>query len=124
MSAIITPERPDTDDANVLITELEAHLAPQYPDESRHGLSVDQLLTQGVAFFLLRAEGVPAACGGIKLFGAEYGELKRMFVRPQFRGRGFAKLMLNHLAEIRPHTRRDAAAAGDRHPSARGDQPL
>ena len=99
MSAIITPERPDTDDAKVLIAELEAHLAPQYPDESRHGLSIDQLLTQGVAFFLLRADGVPAACGGIKLFGAEYGELKRMFVRPQFRGRGFAKLMLNHLAK-------------------------
>jgi ribosomal protein S18 acetylase RimI-like enzyme len=33
------------------------------------------------------------------LFGDEYGELKRMYIRPQFRGLGFAKLLLNHLAD-------------------------
>jgi hypothetical protein len=37
MSAIITPERPDSADAIVLITELEAHLDPLYPSKSRHG---------------------------------------------------------------------------------------
>jgi putative acetyltransferase len=31
--------------------------------------------------------------------GTEYGEIKRMYVRPQLRGRGFTKLMLNHLAD-------------------------
>jgi ribosomal protein S18 acetylase RimI-like enzyme len=41
----------------------------------------------------------PAGCGGIKLFGTEYGEIKRMWVRPQFRGLGFGKLMLDHLAD-------------------------
>ena len=33
------------------------------------------------------------------MYGTQYGELKRMYVRPQFRGSGFAKLMLNHLAD-------------------------
>jgi putative acetyltransferase len=99
MSAIITRERPDTPDAIRLITELEAHLEPLYPSESRHGFSVDKLLAEGVAFFLLRANGMPAGCGGIQWVDREYGEIKRMYVRPQFRGSGFAKLMLNHLAE-------------------------
>jgi putative acetyltransferase len=99
MSAIITPERPDTADAIILITELEAHLDPLYPRESRHGLSVEQLIAEAVPFFLLRSNGTPAGCGGIKLFGTEYGELKRMYVRPQFRGSGFGRLMLNHLAD-------------------------
>jgi len=31
--------------------------------------------------------------------GTGYGEIKRMYVRPQFRGMGFAKLMLNHLTD-------------------------
>ena len=99
MTAIITLERPDTPDAKALIEELEAHLAPLYPRESRHGFSVEQLIAEAVAFFLIRQDGTPAGCGGIKLFGTEYGEIKRMYVRPQFRGMGFAKLMLEHLED-------------------------
>ena len=37
--------------------------------------------------------------GGIKLFGREYGELKRMYVRPEFRGRKYGELLVDHLAE-------------------------
>lgn len=96
-SAIITRERPDTPDAIRLITELEDHLAGHYPAESRHGFSVEKLIAEDVAFFLLRTDGAPAACGGIKLMGSEYGELKRMYVRPQFRGAGFARMMLSQL---------------------------
>ncbi len=48
--------------------------------------------------FLLQYEGAAAGCGGVKLFGTAYGEIKRMYVRPQFRGLGLGKLMLDHLA--------------------------
>src|SRR5437868_12050784 len=99
MSTIVTPERPDTPDAMALITELEATLEPLYPRESRHGLSVERLITEGVPFFVLRSGGAAVGCGGVKLFGTTYGEIKRMYVRPQFRGQGFAKLMLNHLSD-------------------------
>lgn len=99
MAAVIVEERPDTADAMQLIEELEAHLRPLYPVESRHGFSVDKLIRQGVAFFVTRYDGTPAGCGGIKLFGSEYGEVKRMFVRPAFRGFGLGKLMLAHLAD-------------------------
>ena len=99
MAATITAERPDTPDAIALIGELEACLAPLYPNESRHGYSVEKLIAQGVAFFVIRKEGVPVGCGGIQLYGTVYGELKRMYVRPQFRGLGLAKLMLDYLAD-------------------------
>jgi ribosomal protein S18 acetylase RimI-like enzyme len=99
MPSIITPERPDSPDAIALIDELEAHLDPLYPAASRHGYSVEKLLVQRVAFFVLRDNGTPACCGGIQLFGNEYGELKRMYVRPQFRGLGYGRLLLDHLAD-------------------------
>jgi len=99
MATTITPEHPATPDATALIAELDAHLEPLYPRESRHGFSVDKLVADSVAFFLIRDNGAPAGCGGIKLFGAEYGEIKRMYVRPQFRGLGFATLLLDHLTD-------------------------
>ena len=98
MNIAITAERPDTPDALLLINALQAHLESFYPPESRHGFSAGRLLQENVPFFVLRADGQPAGCGAIKLFGREYGELKRMFVRPQFRGAGFGKLIIDHLA--------------------------
>ena len=99
MAIVITPERPDSIDAALLIAELEEHLAPLYPEQSRHGYSVEKLIEQAVAFFVLRNNGAPAGCGGIQLFGAAYGELKRMYVRLRYRGLGYGKLLVKHLAD-------------------------
>ncbi len=98
MPVVIAAERPDTPDAIALIDELQTHLESFYPPESRHGFSVQKLIDQKVAFFVLRTDGQPAGCGGIMLVGHDYGELKRMYVRPQFRGAGFGKLIVDRLA--------------------------
>jgi putative acetyltransferase len=71
----IRAERPDSADGQALIAELERS-SRRFTLESRHGYSG----------------------GGLELVDGEYGELKRMYVRPQLRGRGFGKLMLEHLA--------------------------
>jgi len=99
MSAIVTREQPDSSDAISLVTELESHLEPLYPPASRHGYSVKKLVSQAVAFFVLRDNDTPAGCGGIELFGPEYGEIKRMYVRPKFRGLGYGQLLLAHLTD-------------------------
>jgi ribosomal protein S18 acetylase RimI-like enzyme len=99
MPVAITEERPDTADAMQLIAELDAHLEPLYAKESRHGFSVERLLNEGVVFFVTRSDGVPAGCGGVKIIGTDYAEVKRMYVRPQFRGLGLGKLMLDRLTE-------------------------
>jgi putative acetyltransferase len=93
----ISPARPDSPDAIALIAELESELVPLYPDESRHGYSVEKLLRENVAFFIIHHNGRAAGCGGIQLFPPDYGELKRMFIRPTLRGLGLGKLMLQHL---------------------------
>jgi ribosomal protein S18 acetylase RimI-like enzyme len=98
MPVTIAAERPDTPDAFALISELQAHLESFYPPESRHGFSVEKLIASGVAFFVLRADGQAVGCGGILLVGQEYGELKRMYVRPEFRGRDYGRLLIDHLA--------------------------
>ena len=102
----IRREHPGTDTARLLISELDAYLDPLYPAESQHGYDAEKLIAQGVDFFVLFEEGKPAACGGVQHCGnpsgAEdsYGEIKRMYVRPGFRGRGYAKKMLEHLEGV------------------------
>lgn len=93
----IDRERPDTADAGALIAELEAVLNPLYAVESRHGYSAEKLIREGVHFFVARLEGQPAACGGIQFYPG-FGELKRMFVREAWRGRGLGFALLEHLA--------------------------
>jgi len=97
MTTIISLERPDTLDGVKYIDELESHLAPIYPQENRFGHSIDKLIQQGMAFFILRQDGIPVWCGGVHFFDLEYSELKRMFVRSQFRGLGLGKLMIEYL---------------------------
>lgn len=97
-AAQLALERPDSAEAVELIGELEAHLASFYPAESRHGYSVEKLLREGVAFYVARLGGEAAGCGGVQIYGAEYGELKRMYVRPRFRGRGLGRQILERLA--------------------------
>lgn len=99
MPTVITEERPDTEDAMQLIAELEAVLSQGYEAQFRHGYSVEKLIQQGVKFFVTRHDGQPAGCGGLQFYGQDYAELKRMFVRPQFRGFGLGKLMLAHMAQ-------------------------
>jgi putative acetyltransferase len=98
MPTIIVVERPDTIDARALIAELDAYLVPLYPKESHHGFSVERLLQEDVAFFVMRHDGIAAGCGGVKLIGTEYGEVKRMYVRPPFRGLGLGTVLLKHLS--------------------------
>ena len=100
MTITIVAAQPDSFDAKQLLAELDTQLIAQpYPQESRHAFSIDRLLREGVAFFVTQYQDQLAGCGGLKVFGSEYGEVKRMYVRPAYRGLGLGKTMLNHLAE-------------------------
>ena len=105
-SFTIRKEHPSTKAARMLIGELDAYLDPLYPKESQHGYSIEKLMAQGVEFFVLYENETPAACGGVQFFGNPkgpddgYGEIKRMYVCPEFRGRGYAKKILQHLEDL------------------------
>jgi putative acetyltransferase len=107
VAIVITEERPDTLEASSLIAELDTHLRALYSIESRHGFSAEKLLRQSVAFFVARDNGRAAGCGGVLLVERDYAEIKRMYVRPAFRGQGLGRRMLDHLVA---HARRHGLA--------------
>ena len=107
----IVAARADSREAMELLAELDAALLEYpYPQESRHAFSVEKLIREGVAFFVASYDEQIAACGGVKVF-VDYGEVKRMYVRPRFRGKGLGKAILNHLARTRAGKRHQHATA-------------
>src|SRR5690242_19786595 len=48
----------------------------------------------GTSLVGFEPDGMPVACGGVKRLDARTGEIKRMFVAPAVRGRGYARELL------------------------------
>lgn len=87
-----------TDAVRVLVGELEAALATNYPPHQRHGLKLDAIFQPHVRFFVARVDGEPVGCGGVALFD-QFAELKRMYVREGVRGKGVADAILSRLEQ-------------------------
>ena len=50
-------------------------------------------------FYIIYIEDKAAGMGAIRKHGDDFGEIKRMYNRPQFRGRGLGKIMVSRLLE-------------------------
>jgi putative acetyltransferase len=90
-----------TDEILALLAELNRALDVGYAPDQKHALSVEQLFQPNIRFFVARAAGVAVACGGVGFYDG-YAELKRMYAKPEVRGKGIAKAVLQRLeAEAR-----------------------
>jgi len=98
MSIVIERVVEPTPEVRGLIDELNAILGANYEPHQRHGLSIGQLFEPHVRFFVARLDGSAAGCGGVAVFEG-YAEVKRMYTRPQARGRGLARALLRKLED-------------------------
>ncbi len=98
MALVVERVETPTDDARLLIGELEAELSGSYSAEQRHGLSLVRVFQPNVVFFIARLDGKAAGCGGVS-FDDGLAEVKRMYVRPSARGRNVAQTILTRLEE-------------------------
>ena len=95
--ARIRLESPNQPEVLSLIEQLDAYRLPLYPAESYHGIDIGALSEENVLFAVARFEaGQAVACGAVVLEPG-YGEVKRMFTLPSFRGRGIAGRLLTFL---------------------------
>ncbi|MFF3467730.1 GNAT family N-acetyltransferase [Streptomyces sp. NPDC002619] len=112
-NANINAEPVDTDDARELLEEYQQELfqrwsGPLLHDQTEAPAAGTGLVPPGGLLLLARVNGSPAGCVGIRALSPGVGEIKRMFVRPAFRGQGIGRSLLTAVeAEARKfgHTR-------------------
>jgi len=96
----IAPEPPDQPEVIRLIEALDALSIALYPPESNHLLDIAALRDPAVTFLVARADGAAIGCGAILRDARGWSEVKRMYVRPDQRGRGFGMRVLEALSAV------------------------
>lgn len=87
---------PLAEDSLAILRALDRDLLVRYPCGSIHGFDPKDIASNGV-FVLARSGNTVAGCGALRPFEGEIVEIKRMFVAPEFRGRGFSRVILRKL---------------------------
>jgi putative acetyltransferase len=60
---------------------------------------ISYALHEGIEFVAGFDDGRPVACGALQPIGPGIGEIKRMYVRPAYRGQGLSRLILAAVEE-------------------------
>ena len=90
----ITLETPDQADVLALIAELDAYQHSLYPPESVYALDLASVEQGSILLAVVRDQAASAVACGAVVLGATFGEVKRMYVRPAYRGLGIARRIL------------------------------
>jgi GNAT superfamily N-acetyltransferase len=96
-AAALVPTPADAPTALALIRELDAEIVERDPDGPIHGLHPGEHADPRLRFFVLTVAGEPAGCGALRQLEPDTGELKRMFVRREFRGQGLSRVLIRQL---------------------------
>ena len=96
---IIAKLDPSLPAARHLIALSDAHMNALYPSESNHPEDIAALQLPNALFVGGYVGEELVACGAVKALhdDGSYGEIKRMFVLEEHRGKGYSKAILQHL---------------------------
>jgi GNAT superfamily N-acetyltransferase len=103
MSVEIRHEPPDGPVAKALFEEYMALVRgrlPGFTPTEDIFATVEDFQGPGAAWIVLYEDGRPVGCGGLRPREPGTGEIKRMFVRPEARGRGHGRRLLAELEDL------------------------
>jgi putative acetyltransferase len=94
-------ETPLQDDVRAMVAALNAYLIPLTPREFQFQLTAEQMAEPTVTVLVARdAEGALIGMGALKDHGGGLGEVKRMFTRPEIRGKRIGSLLLERIEAL------------------------
>ncbi len=91
---------PTSDALRPVVEAHFAHSETAGPAESNHTMDAEALSGPGIRFWAMYDAGQPVGCGALKVLPDGTAEVKSVHILAQARGRGLARKMMIHLAEL------------------------
>lgn len=116
----VAQETPLQDDVRELISELNEALLELTPPEFCFHMTADEMARKDTTVFIARDNGKAVACGALRRHGEQVAEVKRMYTRPEWRGRNIGGKIVEEIERLamREGFRLLVLETGDRHPAA------
>jgi putative acetyltransferase len=97
----IAVESPLQDEVRELVAALNAYLNPLSPRAFQFQMTVEQMADNATTLFVARDDSRRAlGMGALKIHSPELGEIKRMYTRPEARGRRIGSALLAEITAL------------------------
>jgi len=98
---------PTLESVKEIITDIDDLMNSLYPEESNQLLSIEELKKSNVHFIGVIKDNVILGCGAIVSQDNDglYGELKRIYVKSEYRGQGVSKIIMQELISYAKESR-------------------
>jgi DNA-binding MarR family transcriptional regulator/GNAT superfamily N-acetyltransferase len=97
-------EAPDSSDARWCLSQYFAELDRRFEngfDQTQGNNFTPAEMTPPAGYLLVaRADGTPVGCGALKRLEANVGEIKRVWIAPEMRGKGLASRLMDELEAL------------------------
>ncbi|MDF7628188.1 GNAT family N-acetyltransferase [Erwiniaceae bacterium L1_55_4] len=88
-------------DLALLVSELDAFQSQLYPAESNHCLDFSIVSNEQLRCIIVNDyDGLPAGCGALLFQADGAAEIKRVYIRPEYRGRKLGEQIVSAIESI------------------------
>ncbi|MCM2679443.1 GNAT family N-acetyltransferase [Echinimonas agarilytica] len=91
---------PASSTASKLLMQFRTEVNERYPDELIKDIDIQDFIAVGGVFVIVYVDDVARGCAAFYPLCKRSVEVKRMYVCPDYRGRGMSRLLLAHLEDI------------------------
>lgn len=100
VNIVVKQENPHDAVCTQLIHDLSAELGERYGDDGTAFFSLDDVTVTRSCFVVAWSGNTPVGCGAVRPLADDIVEIKRVFVKSDFRGQGISRIIMAKLETL------------------------
>ena len=100
VNIVVKQENPHDAVCIQLIHDLSAELGERYGDDGTAFFNLDDVMVSRACFVVAWSGNIPVGCGALRPLSDDIVEIKRVFVKSDFRGQGISRVIMATLETL------------------------